>query len=221
MKSPEIITVKNFQKTIGYLAIFLALFLMLANILVTEYWEVQPSISHYYYTPVRDLFIGNLFVVAVFLYFYKGNGAWDNRLTNIASYSAFVVALVPTYFDSNGKYQQEEVSFLIKFPYHEHVHLAAAGVFLLALALLSLTSFPQTNLTDKELLTSKIIRNRIYYLCGWSIIVFVVLDGLALYYRLEQNFGFPFVFVCEAVALICFGVSWLTKGGVLFQDKND
>jgi hypothetical protein len=57
--------------------------------------RLRPSMSAYYGTPMRNVFVGLLFVVGAFLYLYKGFSNRENVALNCAGLSAGVVALVP------------------------------------------------------------------------------------------------------------------------------
>jgi uncharacterized membrane protein len=56
----------------------------------------QTSISAYYYTPVRAIFVGTLLAVALALIAYKGKGTWEDLSLNFAGMLAPVVAVAPT-----------------------------------------------------------------------------------------------------------------------------
>ena len=87
------------QKTYRYLRIgLIGAAVMLAAAVVIERWHVdcwQGSISAYYYTPVRAVFVGALVAVGLSLIVIKGEGHEDVYL-NIAGMLAPVVAFVPT-----------------------------------------------------------------------------------------------------------------------------
>ena len=55
----------------------------------------QTSISAYYYTPARAIFVGAMFVVGVSLIVYKGRTPWEDNWLNVAGMLAPVVAVVP------------------------------------------------------------------------------------------------------------------------------
>jgi hypothetical protein len=55
----------------------------------------QTSISAYYYTPVRAIFVGSMIAVDLSLIVYKGR-AWEDVCLNFAGMLAPVVAVVPT-----------------------------------------------------------------------------------------------------------------------------
>ena len=66
-----------------------------------ERWRVHPgcfqtSISAYYYTPVRAVFVGALIAIGTCLITLKGNSGSEDVLLNLAGMFAPVVALVPT-----------------------------------------------------------------------------------------------------------------------------
>ncbi len=54
------------------------------------------SISAYYYTPARTVFVGSLCALGVSLIAYKGHSPEEDVLLNFSGSMAFVVAMVPT-----------------------------------------------------------------------------------------------------------------------------
>ena len=61
--------------------------------LVTHHF--RDSISDYYQSPIRDLFVGGLMASAVCLIAYKGDSKLEDYALNFAGFNAFFVALVP------------------------------------------------------------------------------------------------------------------------------
>jgi hypothetical protein len=57
---------------------------------------VQTSISAYYYTPVRAIFVGSMFAVGLALLVYRGRLPWEDFFLNVAGMLAPVVAVAPT-----------------------------------------------------------------------------------------------------------------------------
>ncbi|HVL06533.1 MAG TPA: hypothetical protein VM388_11125 [Acidimicrobiales bacterium] len=89
------------RKTYRYLRIGIvgAVVLLGASVLV-ERSKVAPgcwqtSISAYYYTPARAVFVGALMAIGLSLIVIKGNTGWEDVLLNVAGMLAPVVALVP------------------------------------------------------------------------------------------------------------------------------
>lgn len=56
----------------------------------------QPSISSYYYTPVRGVLVGTLFAVSLALIVYFGRGFWEDFFLNMAGIFLPIVAVAPT-----------------------------------------------------------------------------------------------------------------------------
>ena len=56
----------------------------------------QTSVSAYYYTPVRAIFVGVLMAVGLCLIAIKGSTTWEDATLNAAGMLAPIVAVVPT-----------------------------------------------------------------------------------------------------------------------------
>lgn len=89
------------RKTYRYvrLGMIAAVFLLAASVIlervkVAGCW--QPSISAYYYTPVRAVFVGTLLAIGLSLIVIKGSTGREDMCLNVAGMLAPVVALVPT-----------------------------------------------------------------------------------------------------------------------------
>ena len=166
---------------------------------------IQESISHYYYTGMRDVFVGSLCAVALFMFFYSGYNKWDDWAGNVAGFFAIGVAWFPT--------TEVGSSILIG-----KINFACAAFFFLTLAVFSLLLFTKTK-KESSPTPQKLTRNKIYIICG--LIMIACLIAIAIYYNFihDDNSESFFVFWSETVALIAFGLSWLTKGGTLYPDK--
>ncbi len=63
-------------------------------------------------------------------------------------------------------------------------------------------------------------RNRVYRICGVAMLVCIGL--IPIYYAFSQDSGlakYKPVFWFESLALWAFGISWITKGEVLWKDR--
>lgn len=87
-------------KTYRYLRIsMIGVVVLLAVSVLIERSKVdcwQTSVSAYYYTPVRAIFVGGLMAVGLCLVVIKGNTAWEDSFLNFAGMLAPLVAVVPT-----------------------------------------------------------------------------------------------------------------------------
>lgn len=192
------------RNTVGWIGILLPFVLMLGGNLI--FGEEIPlfDISMYYYTGMRDLFVGALCAIGLFLFFYRGYDQWDNLAGDIAGFSAFCIAWFPTTKigpqDWAGK-----------------IHFVAAGVFFATLAFFSLFLFTRKGSDPSH---RKLLRNRIYLSCG--IVLFICAAAIFFYFTFFTGClpDTRFVFWAETLALVAFGISWLTKGGTLFPDKR-
>lgn len=80
----------------GVLA-FVFPFIFLVSSWLLHRTEMQPSISEYYITRdlERNLFVGILICIGVFLWLYEGYSYWENRILDVAGVLVALVALIP------------------------------------------------------------------------------------------------------------------------------
>jgi len=170
---------------------------------------IQPSISAYYYTSMRDVFVGSLCAIGVFLLSYRGYDRVDDLTGNLACVFAVGLALFPTAPASSASAAQVVVGY---------VHLALASAYFLTLAYFSLALFTKTD-PAKPMTARKKQRNLVYTVCGYTILVsiaLVVVDFAFLKHSGVQALD-P-VFWLESAAVLAFGISWLTKGEAILGD---
>jgi hypothetical protein len=193
---------KALRQAVGWIGMLLPLVLMFGVFFLFDGNLMEKSISSYYYTGMRDVLVGALCAIGLFLFFYSGYDRWDDWAGNIAGFTAICVAWFPGTKEGTGNWVST-------------VHFISATIFFLTLAGYSLFLFTKKG---QEVSSQKRHRNVIYIICG--IVMVGCLAGLIIYYLLPHaGKKSVFVFVVESVALIAFGLSWLTKGGALFPDK--
>jgi hypothetical protein len=94
------LTSEDAKKTYRYLRIgIIGTVVLLAVSIAIERSKVscyQTSISAYYYTPARAIFVSSMIVVGLALIVYKGRGVWEDTCLNFAGMFAPVVAVAPT-----------------------------------------------------------------------------------------------------------------------------
>ena len=191
------------RKAVGWIGLLLPFVLMFGVFLIFKGEIIQKSISHYYHTGMSDVFVGALCAVALFLFFYSGHDKWDDWAGNIAGLFAIGVAWFPA-----TDVGQSDLTGII--------HFTCAALFFLTLALFSLFLFTRKGPNPT---TQKLTRNKIYVICGLIMIICLVAIVIYLNFIQNNNHGSGFVFWAETIALVAFGVSWLTKGGTLYPDK--
>jgi hypothetical protein len=172
---------------------------------------IEGSISYYYYTDMRGVFVGSLCAMGVFLGSCTGYDRRDAIAGRLACAFAVGVALFPTK-PYVGATPQEKIIGA--------VHLSCAALLFLTLAYFSLVLFTRTD-PNKNPTAQKLQRNTVYRVCGYAILVcifLILVDTLpavnALVWRLTP------VFWLESTAVVSFGVSWLTKGETILKDEE-
>lgn len=208
-------TYRRLRKAIGWLGILLAPTLIGLSQLPFFQTEPQPSISHYYYTNLRELFTGVLCAVALFMIRYKGhyNPVWwknDDFMTSLAGCMALGVALVPTNPVEERWCQKIYTLLPIYESWTGALHYGFAAALFLIMAVLCLFVFTighRNEVYQRDPLISENYQYRLYgtiiLLCILAIAVnAIVWDG-----RFEN-----LTFWGEMVALLAFGMAWLIKG---------
>jgi hypothetical protein len=204
------------RRLIGYIGLALPWLLILIVL-----WRDGPtifsgleSVSAYYYTGANALFVGMLFVLAIFLFSYEGYdntlAKWDRGFAKAAAVAALLVAFFPTEAP-NGI---EPLAWWRGWV--GVVHFSAAVSLFLIFAVFCLWLFRATeeSAADPAKKAARRIappdeakkwRNRFYALCGVVIVVCILWAGYS-----AANDG-P-IFWQEAIALTFFALSWLVKG---------
>ena len=88
-------------------AMIALLLMLLLSVGYQWWWETDHScwlgsISAYYYTPARSVFVGSLCALGASLIAYKGHSPEEDVLLNFSGFMAFVVAMVPTVPDAGA-----------------------------------------------------------------------------------------------------------------------
>lgn len=197
------------RQLIGYIGLLLpALLVVFAGLRPTAglpRWEVLGSISAYYYSGATSVFVGLLVALAFFLFTYRGyrnEHQWADRAAAwTGGAAALGVALYPTA-------APEGVAPLEWWTtWTGIVHYVSAVVLFGVFAVFALWLF-RLGAQGEQPKPDKLLRNRVYLICGIVIIASIAWAGL------EAMRERP-IFLPESVALVAFAVSWLVKGYAL------
>ncbi len=214
------------RRGLGLLGYVLPIVLIIYGLFVPE-WALA-SISAYFYSPMRELFVGILCAQAVFLWNYEGYrpdaGEFlsDKSVSRIASFGALVVAFAPL---QPGIKTAPPAGEAVAPPFEptllqtfidparvEIMHGLGAALFFGALAIYCLVNFVRG---DDSVPTKK-AENRIYRLCGWTIVACMAgYAALKLFGFEETATRLRAVFWLECLACIAFATSWAVKGEAL------
>ncbi|CAM4276493.1 hypothetical protein [Flavobacterium terrigena] len=238
-KANLVISYHTMRKTIGWIGILLPFALVIGDYTVkklnilnnswfvktNECYQVYPqdsplkaSISHYYYSSVGDIFTSSLFALSLFLFCYKGHplrksefGLSDRAMSKLAAFFAIGIVVFPT---SSPHCIHDNLRTFISSQNTGFIHFVFAGLFFTTLAFISIFNFRRTKkITEFGTKPS----HDLYKYCGFImlacvLIIFVYKVFLRYKYEWLDN-TYP-VFIFETIALIAFGVSWLTKGRI-------
>jgi len=185
-----------------------AIGLSLGPIVYSNASRTLDSISHSYHDDnTRDFFVGALCFIGAFLCVYQGNPRTPKTiisealLSKIAGISAIVVAFVPTAEAKDGS---------------SPLHFIAAAVVFLVLAYFCLFSFREQS-ADKEGKLAK-FRKWVYVFCGITMLgcmAAIMLDK----FKLIPDFTST-VFWGETIALIAFGIAWVTASQTALTSRD-
>jgi hypothetical protein len=165
----------------------------------------RGSLSAYYYSGMRELFVGALCAIGVFLITYKvAERSRENRLSIYAGVAVVIVALFPTGRPGEGVPLTPLQDWLGENTV-QAIHFGAALVFIASLAVIS---FYFAKPPPKEGKLPKSFWHRYHLLCSGLIVLALALAGL------EAWAGWPDkgLLIAEALAVWAFGASWLMKG---------
>lgn len=205
---------------VGALGIALPFILVLGDLPLSSDKPIpRDSLSAYYFSGVRDYFVGVLVIVAIFLITYKVvEKNLDNLLTLVAGFGALAVALFPT--GTSGKLTPLQEALGEKLV--QTVHFVGATVFIGSLGVICYffgVREGKREVRPNARHTPQFWR-RFHWTCAGVIaaaIAFLPFGRWVLDLRIT-------LLVSEVVAVVAFGVSWLMKGferDVLWADVSE
>ncbi|MEO6540958.1 MAG: hypothetical protein ABIN74_08220 [Ferruginibacter sp.] len=218
------------RKLIGILGILLPFVLAIGTYFLGNCNELQPSLSHYYYSITHIVFVGTLCVLGSFLITYRGTSKYkyENAVSNFAGVCSFGVAVFPTNMEGLANPEGRGCQFIALKPalmgpeYTGYVHYAFAALLFICFVIFCLKIFQDADLGE-PIDGKKVRRNKIYKLCGYIIIASIVgIAAVFTYNGITGRDNFPYsTILFETTALLPFGFSWLLKGSVnLVRSKN-
>jgi len=199
---------------IGVIGLALPLLLVFGDRLLPGGGRLRESLSGYYYSGVRDVFVGSLCAIAVFLVTYMAFFyVWDNVLSIVGGIAALGVALFPT----AGPEPRTPIQLWWGETTVSTIHLTCAAVFILSLAAISFLFGYREGRKDGAGKGRRVWWRGLHWFCGVVIVLAVVYVAVT---KLAGRFDSHSLLYGEALAALAFGVSWLAKGAewrILFQ----
>lgn len=201
------------RKVLGWLGMLLPwIVAILYMVFQVGRFEFPHSISAtYYYQCCVAPFMIILGSSCILLICYKGYDEIDDIVCTIAGVLGLGVCFFPC---MNSHNIPEQVGiFMVSQNVSNWIHTACAMIFFVLLAFNSLFLFTKTS---GEMTEEKRKRNIIFKVCGIGMVASFLL------LLLPNTLTFK-VWLVEAIALMFFGISWLTKSQCyswLFKDKE-
>jgi hypothetical protein len=192
----------------------LGVLLPLSLVLIGRWLDGKPwfrdSLSAYYYSGARELFVGVLSAIGVFLFTYKvTEHSLDNTLTFVAAAAVVFVVLFPTgppaQVTGLTPLQEELGESRV-----QTIHFGAALLFIVSLAVISFLYGVREGRRPARQGKRRPLFWRWYH---WVCALFILgaLAGVGLDMLTERGPS-ESVLIGELVAVWAFGASWLMKG---------
>lgn len=202
----QIISYYTLRILIGATGILLPLLVVIGKWVSDKTPALEYSISDYYDNGAAgDILVGILFVLGFFLLTYKGPEKIDNITADVGCVAALGVALFPT--TATG--------------WVHILHFVFAMSLFSVFIFFSLILFRKTD-PFKPMTPEKKNRNYIYLSCGIIMIICIVaIAGTILLIDYSISEKYKLVYWFESIALVAFGISWITKSEMFyFRDKG-
>ena len=212
-----VVSYLTLRQMIGWIGLLMPIAVRLGGYFF-EGIKTTDSISAYYYTGMRDLFVSTLVLVGVLLACFRTPHRNDNILATVAGIAAIGIGLFPM----DPTYATE---ILQKYPEMAatkcYVNRGILGFHFLFVGVFFATSFYLVYYRFSVLTTSiptkqKLFRNKIYKVCGVAMLAAFVTIGFMAYTDRHASIFWP-----EAVAVIAFAAAWLVKGQTIFTMLKD
>lgn len=187
--------------------------------------KVRGSISAYYHSSARDLFVGGLCIIGLLLIIYMAGqvNTWDFWLSLVAGAALLGVAFFPTGrpdLPPNAPLCGPDatptpsgcapVQQALGESFTRNVHFICATAFILSLALICFAFAHREREHDKNRW-----RALLYVTCGTAILLAIAWVALGQVVTLDI-FGFTPLYVAEIVSVYAFALSWLVNGRAIW-----
>jgi hypothetical protein len=189
-------TVQRLRFGIGAIGLLLPVALPVGNWVFVQFGhdtQILPSsMSSSYYTSTRNIFVGAMCALGVFLVGYRYNER-DDRWSTVAGLFALGVALCPTAPVVPTGYQSIVGYF----------HISFAAILLGGLAMFCISSFRDPADEDRR------SANHAYLTAGILILAFLAVAALAGLTHWGDHWTLTPLYVCETLSVWAFGAAWV------------
>jgi hypothetical protein len=193
------------RTAIGWIGTLLPIVVIVADAAFCS-GPLPNSLSDYYYTPMRNILVGALCVLGVFLLLYDVSVRVDRWITNAAGIGVLGVAFLPGSPPVPHLTTSQEVI--------GNLHVFFASIAFLGLAA-TMWRFAY-GVSDGPQAAPPSPRGALFYRVSACVMLgFVLLSGVAILLPLSVQNSTLAIYDTEALAIFTFGVCWLVKGRAL------
>ena len=193
------------RKAIGWIGTLLPIVVIVGDAAFSP-GPLPNSLSDYYYTPMRNILVGALCVLGVFLLLYDVSVRVDRWITNAAGIGVLGVAFLPGSPPVPHLTTSQEVI--------GNLHVFFASIAFLGLAA-TMWRFAYA-VSDGPDAPPPSPRGCVFYrVSACVMLAFVLLSGAAILLPVSVQNSTLAIYDTEALAIFTFGISWLVKGRAL------
>ncbi|MEU8260177.1 DUF998 domain-containing protein [Micromonospora sp. NPDC048999] len=203
----DAVTVRHLRLGIGSVGIALPVVLVVGHLVAVRRLTLLDSLSAYYYTEMRNVFVGSLCAIGVFLIAYRYRRP-DDALGTVAGLLAITVALFPTTASGPAGVTSHDDRMV------GMVHQVAAAALFVLLAAFCLVLFTRPDRVGVPPSRSAV---RFYRVCGGLILAAVALALVSTQLPADVQRTLRPLLWCEAVAVFAFGAGWVAKSDALLR----
>ena len=190
------------RKAIGWIGTLLPI-VVIAGDAAFSSGPLPNSLSDYYYTPMRNILVGSLCVLGVFLVLYDVSVRADRWITNAAGVGVLGVAFLP------GSPPVPHLTTSQEVIGNLHVFFAAIAFVGLAATMWRFAAA----ISDGPDAPPPSPRAAVLYRASACVMLgFVIASGVAILLPLSVQNSTLAIYDFEALAIFTFGVTWLVKG---------
>jgi hypothetical protein len=197
------------RRGVGFLSLTLPVVLVVGKLWL-DGGGIQDSISAYYYTVMRDYFVGSNCALGVFLFCHRYRRT-DDYLSTAAAVAVVGLSLLPT-TEAGTSHTSTQAAI-------GTVHFLCATMYFLIQAYFAFFLFTRTH-PQLSPTRHKRLRNVVYRVCGLLIAACLILIGATNVVLTEQmRHDLHSLFWLESIATWAIAAAWLVKGGLFLRDE--
>jgi hypothetical protein len=194
------------RQVIGWIGTLLPIAMIAGEATFYPSSPLPIDLSSYYYTPMRNILVGSLCVLGIFLMLYEVGLFAERWTTNVAGLGALGVGLFPGLPSASHHTTSEAVV--------GDIHVGFASLAFVALSV-TIWRFARAD-SDGPGSEPPSHGEAIYYrVSAIVMLVFLALTGVANLIPVSVQKDTLLLFIFEGLSVITFGVSWLVKGRAL------